>query len=103
MLLKIIIQIGNIFLQKFLQVLFWKKKSLIQKKNISETLMISRLMHKIFKVEVELASENWVAASKYCLSKNQDAANSFGHKYFVGVEGRQSHVLLSSGNQQLHT
>lgn len=64
--------------------------------------MLSRLMHKIFKVEAELASENWVAANKYCLSKNQDAANSFGHKYF-GVEGRPSHVLLSSGNQQLHT
>lgn len=80
-----------------------EKKSLIQKKNVSETLMLSRLMHKIFKAEVEFASENWVAASKYCLSKNQDAADSFGHKYFIGVQGRPSHVLLSSGNQQLHT
>jgi len=30
-------------------------------------------------------------------SQNQDAANSFRHKYFIGVEGRLSQVLLSSG------
>lgn len=94
MMLKVIIQIDNIC-REALTSPYLEKTPLIQKKNISENLAFSRLAHKISKERVEFASENWAAASKHCLSKNQDAANSFGHKYFVGVRGGLSQVLLS--------